>query len=217
MFYFCYFSDASKIPHSLEDINFGIADFDSEDKINLEPEISMPSSSHIDAEQGLSISHSVNYDDKFDMIKSRKRRIDIRQEFSDNYSSEEEYLPYPDEVSDELTEEEFDEGDAAQENATFSGKRRKKKGKLGKHHKELRSNLKPHKQRKPKKVVDDGDVKSYLQRMRELRIKEKLKEEGRAGDVTGSDISDEEESDNREIALKGGFALSAKMWRKLYK
>ena len=158
----------------------------------------------------------MDYDDKYDLIKSRKRRIDIRQEFSDSYSSEEEFLPYPDEVSDDLTEEEYDEADAAQENATFSGKR-KRKTKLGKHHKELKSSLKSHKQRKPKKVVDDGDVKKYLQRMRELRIKEKLKEEGRADDVSGSDISDEEEGDKREIALKGGFALSAKMWRKLYK
>ena len=210
------FSDESKTSHNLADINFGITDFDPEDGVGLEPEISKPSSSHQGPEEMYPVSQPVDYDDKFDRIKSRKRGIDIRQEFSDSYSSEEEYMPYPDEVSDELTDENCDKAND-EWNATKMFEKRKKKAKLGKHHKDLRSNLKSHQQRAPKKVVDDGDVRKYLQRIRKLKIRERLRETGRVGDVTGSDMSDEEENDKKEIALKGGFALSTKMWRKLYK
>jgi len=205
----------SKTTHSLADINFGIADFDPENSIGLEPDSNKPSTSYQELEQYY-IAETVEYDNKYDRIKSRKRRIDIQQEFSDSYSSSEEYIPYPDEVSDELSEDDYDITSNIGEKVKYPVEKKRRKTKVGRHHKELQSNLKSHKNSRPKKVVDDGDAAKYLQRMRDLKMKEKLTREGRV-DVVASDISEEEEDDRKEVALKGGFALSVRMWRKLYK
>ena len=199
----------------LAKINFGIADFDTEDTVGLEPELSGPSTSQQGSDESIMLAQSIEYDDKYDRIKARKRTIDIREEFNDSYSSSEEYIPYPDEVSDELTDEDFNEEDDKQRNVLLPQKKRKTK--VGKHHEKLKSELKSQRHNKHKKVVDDGDIKAYLQRIRELRIKERLKESGRIDDVADSDLSEDEENDKKEIALKGGFVLPVKMWRKLYK
>ena len=181
----------------------------------MELDPNKPSTSHLEFEQCYK-SEVVEYDNKYDRIKSRKRRIDIRQEFSDSYSSEEEYIPYPDEVSDELSEDDYDIVNNVGEKVKYPVEKKRKKTRVGRHHKNLQSNLKSRKNSRPKKVVDDGDAAKYLQRMRELRMKEKLIGEGRVDEVA-SDISDEEEDDMKEVALRGGFALSIKMWRNLYK
>ena len=181
----------------------------------MEPDSNKPSTSYQELEQYY-IAETVEYDNKYDRIKSRKRRIDIQQEFSDSYSSSEEYIPYPDEVSDELSEDDYDITSNIGEKVKYPVEKKRRKTKVGRHHKELQSNLKSHKNSRSKKVVDDGDASKYLQRMRDLKMKEKLTREGRV-DVVASDISDEEEDDRKEVALKGGFALSVRMWRKLYK
>lgn len=210
----CAVSDDAKAVASIGNLNFGITDFDADDSLSLEPEVNIPSTSKHESEKGFFPMQTVSYDDKYDRIKARKRKVDLRDEFSDSYSSDEEYTPYPDELSDEQTEEDFDEA------VPVSLKHSRKKGtvKLGKHHKKLVCDLKSETHKKSKKVIDDGDIKAYQQRIRELRLKERLRATGRLDEVQ-SDLNEDEDEDggDDEIALKGGFALSVKLWRKLYK
>lgn len=204
----------------LDTEKFGIVDFKSSEQSFVDDDESRPSTSKVDLEESLLLEVSENLEtlaafDKYDKIKARKRKLDIRDEFSDSYSSADDYIPYPDEVSDELTEEEF-EDEGKQRKASFTHHEKKKKTQ-GIHHKKFKASLKSKKVKKPKKVVDDGDIRLYQERIREFKLKERLKESNQLDLVADSDISEDEANDRKMISLKGGFSLSVKMWRKLFK
>eukprot|EP00794_Sanderia_malayensis_P004167 gene4167-4721_t len=154
------------------------------------------------------------HENKYDIIKSRKRRLDIDGESSDSYSSqdeEEEYLPSSDENNCEVN----DEFQIHEKIVSF--KTRKRQRRPGHHHDILFENLKSRKQELSKRVVDDGDVKVYNERIRILRLKEKLKDANAVDTVADFELSDEEENDTKEVFLKKGFSLPYRTWRKLYK
>ena len=204
----------------LDTEKFGIVDFKSSEQSFVDDDENRPSTSRVGLEESLLLEASEDLQtlaafDKFDKIKARKRKLDIRDEFSDSYSSADEYIPYPDEVSDELTEEEFEVG-SKQSKVSFAHHDKKKKT-AGIHHKKLKAGLKPNKAKKAKKVVDDGDIRLYQERIREFKLKERLKETNQLDLVADSDISEDEANDKKMISLKGGFSLSVKMWRKLFK
>eukprot|EP00794_Sanderia_malayensis_P008716 gene8716-9647_t len=154
------------------------------------------------------------HENKYDIIKSRKRRLDIDGESSDSYSSqdeEEEYLPSSDENNCEVNDE------FQIHEKIVSVKTRKRQRRPGHHHDILFENLKSRKQELSKRVVDDGDVKVYNERIRILRLKEKLKDANAVDTVADFELSDEEENDTKEVFLKKGFSLPYRTWRKLYK
>lgn len=200
----------SKIPEVIGDIKFGITDFDLEDTLGAEPGTHRALASQEELGQSSFHKQKSYHEDKYDKIKARRHQIDFGADFSDTYSSDEEFVPFSDDESEEKTDEDFDE--CIQEKSAIP----KKKARLGVHLKQLKTDLKSGRSRRGKKVVDDGDVSVYLQRMRELRVKEQLKQTGQL-DIVQSDISEDEDNDSKEIALKGGFALPVKLWRKLYK
>ena len=173
-----------------------------------------PSTSYGHVNEDLPFESAVEQN-RYDMIKSKKRKIRIQDEFSDHYSSDEEFIPYPDEVSDELTDE--DDNLLHTERRTNLHATVNKTKKLKKNHKKLQATLKSKKITKPKRCIDDGDVKVYHERMRILRLKEKLRSTQTLNGVSDSEISEEEANDRKEISLNRGFTLPVKFWRKLYK
>ncbi|XP_065065513.1 DNA excision repair protein ERCC-6-like [Rhopilema esculentum] len=192
---------------------FGMVDFEGTKELHTEFHVNKPSTSKQSQEESFEQDDFVN---KYDRIKRRKRQLDIRNEFSDSYSSSEEYIPYPDEVSDDLTSEEDEEDNNLRSKATYVPKK-KQKQEIGMHHQAMKAKLKSKKSKTPKKVVDDGNIIAYQQRIKELRLKNRLKKTGSLDTVADSDLSEDEENDDKEIALKGGFSLPVKLWRKLYK
>ena len=210
----CLLVDGSFKEHINFDLEeFGMVNFKGREELQTEFHINKPSTSKQSQEEGF---EQDGFVDKYDRIKRRKRQLDIRNEFSESYSSSEEYIPYPDEVSDDLTSEEDEEDNNLKSKATYIPKKKQKQG-IGVHHKAMKAKLKSKKSKTPKKVVDDGNIIAYQQRLKELRLKERLKKMGSLDAVADSDLSEDEENDDKEIALKGGFSLPVKLWRKLYK
>ncbi len=196
----------------MENFDIGIKDFETNEVSFQELEDS--ASSRVIREQSETLEFEDNVDeDKYDRVKNRKRKLYVKDDFSDSYSSSEEYMPYPDEVSDEITNEEDDNFEDKKKNVKLFKKRKKRKV----HHENLVTELKSKKERTSKKIIDDGDVKAYNERMRILRLKKRLKNAGDMDAVDGVDFSEEEENDDKEISLKKGFSLPCKTWRKLYK
>ena len=155
-------------------------------------------------------------DEMYDKIKKRKR-LRIQDEFSDSYSSEDEFVPFEDEISEDEEEidEEFDESKQRRKSWEYFPERKKPK-KLGKHHKNLKAELKRKKVTVISKTVDDGNMEAYRERVRKVKIKEQLKKKGDLNAVT-DELSDEEEGDIGDTQIGRGFRIPNKIWNRLYK